>query len=261
MIFHFKDLEPIDLNKLNSIAKEAGEQILNIYNLQPEDMQVTLKNDQSPLTAADRLSHEVIFKQLTVLTPHIPIISEEGKDIPYETRKNWEYFWCVDPLDGTKEFIKHNGEFTVNIALIYKNAPVLGVIYIPVTRELYYGGENIGSWKETAEGTTTQLHADKTSTDWIAAVSRSHATSEEAALLSQYPIKESITAGSSLKFCLIAEGRAHIYYRHGPTMEWDTAAGQAIATNSGAIMTGPNGEPFLYNKSSLLNSSFLVRVK
>lgn len=261
MIFHFNHIAPIDLDKLNGIAKEAGAQILRIYNLQPEDMKVTLKDDQSPLTAADRLSHEIIFRQLTELTPHIPIISEEGKDIPYEIRKNWEYFWCVDPLDGTKEFIKHNGEFTVNIALIYKNTPVLGIIYIPVTDELYYGGENMGSWKQTADGIITQLHADKNNTEWIAAGSRSHASPEETALLSQYPIKETITVGSSLKFCLIAEGRAHIYYRHGPTMEWDTAAGQAIATNSGAIMADPNGEPFLYNKPSLLNSGFLVKVK
>src|ERR1700754_3148925 len=173
MMFTFKDLAPIDSDKLNGIAKEAGAQILSIYNLLPEDMQVTLKDDQSPLTAADSLSHEIIFKQLSALTPHIPIISEEGKDIPYDTRKNWEYFWCVDPLDGTKEFIKHNGEFTVNIALIYKNRPVLGIIYIPVTNELYYGGENIGSWKETADGVTTQLHADKNSAEWVAAGSRS----------------------------------------------------------------------------------------
>ena len=261
MIFHFKDFAPIDLDKLNGIAKEAGKQILSIYNLLPEDMKVTLKDDQSPLTAADSLSHEIIFKQLTALTPHIPIISEEGKDIPYDTRKNWEYFWCVDPLDGTKEFIKHNGEFTVNIALINKNVPVLGIIYIPVTQELFYGGESIGAWKETADGTITRLYADKTSTEWIAAGSRSHASPEETALLSLYPIKETIAVGSSLKFCLIAEGRAHIYYRHGPTMEWDTAAGQAIATYSGAIMTSPHGEPFLYNKPSLLNSGFLVKAK
>jgi 3'(2'), 5'-bisphosphate nucleotidase len=261
MIFTYQDLEPIDLTQINQIAKEAGAAILSIYNLSPENIGLTLKDDQSPLTAADKLSHEVIMKALTALTPHIPIISEEGKDIPHETRKNWPYFWCVDPLDGTKEFIKHNGEFTVNIALIHQHTPVLGIIYIPVTGELYYGGQNIGSWKETPDGATTHLHADVNSTSWTAAGSRSHASPEETAVLSQYPIKETISAGSSLKFCLIAEGRAHIYYRHGPTMEWDTAAGQAIATFSGAKMTMPNGEPFLYNKVSLLNSGFLCKVK
>ena len=261
MIFTYQDLEPIDLTRINHIAKVAGAAILRIYNLPPESIGLTLKDDRSPLTAADKLSHEVIIKALTALTPHIPIISEEGKDIPYETRKNWPYFWCVDPLDGTREFIKHNGEFTVNIALIHQNTPVLGIIYIPVTGELYYGGQNIGSWKETPEGATTRLHADVSSTSWTAAGSRSHASPEETALLSQYPIKETITVGSSLKFCLIAEGQAHIYYRHGPTMEWDTAAGQAIATFSGAKMTLPNGDPFLYNKVSLLNPGFLCKVK
>ncbi|MEZ2336245.1 3'(2'),5'-bisphosphate nucleotidase CysQ [Mucilaginibacter sp. RCC_168] len=261
MIFTYQDLEPIDLTQVNQIAKEAGAAILSIYNLSPENIGLTLKDDQSPLTAADKLSHEVIFNALTALTPQIPIISEEGRDIPYETRKNWPYFWCADPLDGTKEFIKHNGEFTVNIALIHQNTPVLGIIYIPVTGELYYGGQNIGSWKESRDGTTTHLHADVSSTGWIAAGSRSHASPEETAVLSQYPVKETISVGSSLKFCLIAEGRAHIYYRHGPTMEWDTAAGQAIATFSGAKMTLLNGEPFLYNKVSLLNQGFLCKVK
>lgn len=261
MNFVFKELPPIDLQKLNDIAREAGLAILSIYNLPPDKIQLTLKDDQSPLTAADSLSHEIIFKHLTALTPHIPIISEEGKDIPYDTRKNREYFWCVDPLDGTKEFIKHNGEFTVNIALIYKDSPVLGVIYVPVTGDLYYGATGIGSWKETERGTKTQLHADTSSLKWTSVGSRSHAAPEETALLNQYPVTETITAGSSIKFCLIAEGKAHIYYRHGPTMEWDTAAGQAILTFSGAKMTTPEGAPFLYNKPSLLNSGFLCTVK
>ena len=251
----------MDLEKLNAIAKEAGSAILSIYNLPADKIQLTLKDDQSPLTAADSLSHEIIFERLTRLTPHIPIISEESKEIPYDTRKNWEYFWCVDPLDGTKEFIKHNGEFTVNIALIYQNTPVLGIIYVPVTGELYYGGIGIGSWKKNGDDPETQIHADTGSVNWTAAGSRSHASPEEKAILSQYPIAATITAGSSLKFCLIAEGKAHIYYRHGPTMEWDTAAGQAIATFSGAKMSNPDGSPFLYNKPSLLNAGFLCKVK
>jgi len=260
MLFNFQDLPAIDLSKLLDIAKAAGREILTVYNAPPAEMRMTLKDDQSPLTLADRLSHELIFEQLTHLTPHIPVISEEGKDIPYETRKDWVYFWCVDPLDGTKEFIKHNGEFTVNIALIYKNAPILGIIYIPITGELYYGGTGIGTWKESAQGNKEQLHADTAAKRWIAAGSRSHASPEEVSVLAQYPIDHTISVGSSLKFCLIAEGKAHIYYRYGPTMEWDTAAGQAIATFSGAVMTTAEGAPFIYNKPSLLNGGFLCKV-
>lgn len=261
MIFNFGDLSPIDLEKLLQIAKAAGNTILTVYNAPPAEMLMTLKADQSPLTLADKLAHELIFEQLTHLTPNIPIISEEGKDIPYATRKDWKCYWCVDPLDGTKEFIKHNGEFTVNIALVYHNRPVLGIIYVPVSGDLYYGGEAIGSWKETAEGIHQQIHADTTAEKWIAAGSRSHASAEETAIFDQYPIDHTLIIGSSIKFCLIAEGKAHIYYRHGPTMEWDTAAGEAIATSSGAVMTTPEGAPFPYNKPSLLNGGFLCKVR
>ncbi|WP_158796683.1 3'(2'),5'-bisphosphate nucleotidase CysQ [Pedobacter sp. L105] len=261
MTFNFHTLPPIDLEKLLDIAKEAGKAILTVYHAPQEEMLLTQKADQSPLTLADRLAHELIFEALTRLTPHIPIISEEGKDIPYAVRKDWEYYWCVDPLDGTKEFIKHNGEFTVNIALIHQHTPVLGIIYVPVSGDLYYGGSAIGSWKESANGDKKQIHADTTAEKWIAAGSRSHASAEDTALLLKYPVVETITAGSSLKFCLIAEGKAHIYSRHGPTMEWDTAAGEAIATSSGAIMTTPEGAPFPYNKPSLLNSGFLCKVR
>ena len=260
MIFNFGNLPTIDLEKILLIAKAAGKEILTVYNAPPEEMLMTLKADQSPLTLADRLAHELIFEQLTQLTPDIPIISEEGKDIPYTIRRDWKCYWCVDPLDGTKEFIKHNGEFTVNIALIYHNRPVLGIIYVPVSGDLYYGGEAIGSWKETADGSRQQIHADKVAERWIAAGSRSHASAEETAVLDLYPIDHTISVGSSIKFCLIAEGKAHIYYRHGPTMEWDTAAGEAIATFSGAVMTTSEGAPFPYNKPSLLNGSFLCKV-
>ncbi|QEC79544.1 3'(2'),5'-bisphosphate nucleotidase CysQ [Mucilaginibacter ginsenosidivorax] len=249
-------ISPGELTALLLLAKQAGSGILSVYNT---DIEVTLKDDLSPLTLADKVSHDIITEGLTALTPAIPIISEEGKDIPYETRKNWEYYWCVDPLDGTKEFIKRNGEFTVNIALMHNNTPVLGIIYVPVTGDLYYGGEGIGSWKETAEGGKTQIYADVKATEWISVGSRSHASAEEASLLARYPVSETISIGSSIKFCLIAEGKAHIYYRQGPTMEWDTAAGQAIAVYSGATMSRPDGEPFEYNKPSLLNGSFLVK--
>jgi 3'(2'), 5'-bisphosphate nucleotidase len=259
MKINFEGLPTINLRILLTLAKEAGKGVLTVYN--GGDIAVTLKGDRSPLTLADQISHEIIMKGLTVLNPGIPVISEEGKDIPYEVRKNWEYFWCVDPLDGTKEFIKRNGEFTVNIALIHKNVSVLGIIYVPVTGELYYGGEGISSWKENATGEIQELHANRKTKDWIAVGSRSHSSAEEITLLNRYPITETVSIGSSIKFCLIAEGKADIYYRRGPTMEWDTAAGQAIATYSGAVMSNSVGEPFVYNKPSLLNGGFLVKIK
>jgi 3'(2'), 5'-bisphosphate nucleotidase len=249
------------INELLSIAQEAGEAILNIYNNADTAQVVTFKADASPLTLADAASHEVLAKRLQALFPQIPLLSEEGRDIAYEERKNWHTFWCIDPLDGTKEFVKRNGEFTVNIALIQEKKPVLGIIYVPVTGVMYYGGENLGSWKIDAEGTRTRLLVKNLIADWTAVGSRTHASPEEAELLNRYPVTNKISVGSSLKFCLLAEGLAQIYYRHGPTMEWDTAAGQAILTFSNGKVTTPEGEPFTYNKESLLNGSFLCTVQ
>jgi 3'(2'), 5'-bisphosphate nucleotidase len=250
-----------DLERLLKIAVDAGAAILTVYNNPEEASLIKLKTDQSPLTLADEASHTIIDQGLQVLTPDIPILSEEGADIPYSLRRQWQTFWCVDPLDGTKEFIRRNGEFTVNIALIQDSQPVLGVIYVPVTGTLYYGGTGMGSFKRTADGVTTPIRVAAEAQEWVAVGSRSHASPEEAAVLGQYPIASSITAGSSLKFCLVAEGKAHLYYRHGPTMEWDTAAGQAIVTASGGVMTMPDGAPFVYNKPVLLNGGFVCKVR
>ena len=250
-----------DIEKLLKIARDAGEAILLVYNNPQEAEQVKLKTDNSPLTLADEASHQIIEQGLKALTPDIPVLSEEGSAIPYEMRQNWEYFWCVDPLDGTKEFIHRNGEFTVNIALIHKDTPVLGIIYVPVQDAMYYGGANIGAFKRTANGETIPLKVDATATEWTSIGSRSHAAPEEEEILKRFSIKNSIAAGSSLKFCLVAEGKAHLYYRHGPTMEWDTAAGQAIVTFSGGEVTMPDGKPFLYNKPSLLNGGFICKVR
>lgn len=250
----------IEIDQLLAIAKQAGAAILSVYNNGEESDQVTLKEDLSPLTQADSLSHEIILHELTRLTPGIPVISEEGPPIPYEVRKEWEYFWCVDPLDGTKEFIKRNGEFTVNIALIHRNEPVLGVIYIPVEDVLYYGAEETGSWKIAAGQAPVRLYTEDRASQWIAVGSRSHSAPEEAEITARYPIVERISAGSSLKFCLIAEGKAHFYYRHGPTMEWDTAAGHAIVRYSGGRLSRPSGEPFLYNKQTFLNGPFICGI-
>lgn len=250
----------VNIPEINEIARQAGIEIMKIYNDPAQDFQTELKTDSSPLTIADRVSHDVIVGKLKESYPGVPIISEEGKDVPYELRKDWAYFWCVDPLDGTKEFLKRNGEFTVNIALIHHGHPVLGVIYVPASGILYYGSTQTGSCKQTPDGTVAALRVITPATNWISVGSRSHASAEEEQLLARYPVCSSMSIGSSLKFCMIAEGKAHIYYRHGPTMEWDTAAGQAIATYAGAIMTTPEGQPFTYNKASLLNGSFVCRV-
>ena len=257
-IITFPGLPGFPLNNLLKIAKLAGAAILKVYAEGP--VSVTLKSDNSPLTAADQAANEIIMAGLQKLTPAIPIISEEEKDTPYEIRKTYNYFWCVDPLDGTKEFVKRNGEFTVNIALMHIDKPMFGVIYVPVTGDLYYGGKSIGSWKVNADGQKKQLKIDNKTDNWIAVGSRSHASDEEIAIQKQYPVEETVSVGSSLKFCLIAEGGAHIYYRHGPTMEWDTASGQSIAEGAGAVMTTPEGQAFMYNKPSLLNGPFLVKI-
>ena len=250
----------IDIEELFVIAREAGEAILKIYNDPVKADEVTFKTDHSPLTLADEASNEVITNRLKILTQDIPVLSEEGRNIPYSERKNWEYFWCVDPLDGTKEFVKRNGEFTVNIALIYNHTPILGIIYVPVTDTMYYASAQTGAYKIDANGNKTALQVNKKLADWTAVGSRTHSAPEEAELLAKYPVGKSVSIGSSLKFCLLAEGLAQIYYRHGPTMEWDTAAGQAILTLSGGVLTKPDGTPFLYNKESLLNGSFLCIV-
>lgn len=259
-------------------AKRAGEAILDVYD---SDFAVEQKDDKSPLTLADKKSNEIIENVLeqtvTVDNSTVPILSEEGKEISYEDRKKWEYFWLVDPLDGTKEFVKRNGEFTVNIALIHKHKPVLGIIYIPVKDVFYFAAINIGTYKlEGSEILTDDLSIEelldksqklpldnnnKTSLTVIG--SRSH-TSEEFSefverLNEKYENVEFISSGSSLKLCLVAEGKADVYPRFGPTMEWDTAAGQAIVEQAkGTVIDTQINEPLSYNKSNLLNPFFIV---
>ena len=247
------------IKKVLPVAEKAGKAILDIYN-SGDKIHVSVKADHTPLTIADKQSNTIITEGLTAIFPAIPILSEEGASVPYETRKNWEYYWCVDPLDGTKEFINRRDDFTVNIALMYNNHPVLGIIYAPVYHALYYGSVPTGCWLKKDDKQPEQLFADTAAKEWTAVGSRSHASEEEQALLAAYPVSKTIAAGSSLKFCRIAEGSAHIYYRYGPTMEWDTAAGHAIAESSGAVMTAGEGTPFLYNKTSLLNGAFICKV-
>lgn len=245
-----------DVQIVIDIAKEAGEEIMKIYHGSDKEWDVEHKKDDSPLTLADRRSHEVIDRKLTVHFPEIPILSEEGKDIPFSVRKDWRCYWCVDPLDGTKEFIAKNGEFTVNIALMVNNEPVFGVIYVPAQEIIYYGQKGKGTYK-ISDGTKRAIYCLKKTMSLVAVGSKSHRTDQEDQYLSQFDVKEVVSVGSSLKFCLVADGKAQIYYRYGPTMEWDTAAGHAIALYSGATVTKPNGDVFEYNKPDLLNSSFV----
>lgn len=247
----------IDTEALIKIGRKAGKAIIDVYNDPQYSKEVNYKSDDSPLTLADKASHQVIVGELEKVHPNIPIISEEGKQIPFETRKGYGYYWLVDPLDGTKEFISRNGEFTVNIALIYNKKPIAGFIYVPVWGSTYYA-VNDAAYKIDSEGDKIALSVNNKKVDRIAVRSKSHASDEEQEVLDRYDVKDSISVGSSLKFCMVAEGKADIYYRHGPTMEWDTAAGQAVAEGAGGkVFKGTGPEPFLYNRKNMLNGSFL----
>ena len=253
-------------------AIQAGKSIMAVYQDNAE-IEVITKDDNSPLTLADQASNQVINNYLR--ETEFPIISEENKQIPYEERRDWETCWIVDPLDGTKEFIKHNGEFTVNIALCRKGIPIFGVIYVPVTRELYYGDQAAGQAFKTVVGEDhiprgalfapeDRITPAGKPVNKISVVgSRSHMNPETEAYIDQmkdtYQEIEIVSKGSSLKFCMVAEGRAHVYPRFAPTMEWDTAAGSAIAEASGLrVINRETGGPLLYNKENLLNPYFLV---
>jgi len=245
------------IEQLISLAKEAGEEILKIYNDPLLSGHVDYKADDSPLTKADTASNDVIIKGLINFGRNFPILSEEEKHQPYDIRKDWDTFWLVDPLDGTKEFINRNGEFTVNIALIKDGNPVLGIIYVPVKDVTYWGDES-GAYK-IENAVQSEIRVNNSADKRIAVRSKSHASVEEEEVLSKYKATDSISVGSSLKFCMVAEGKADIYYRHGPTMEWDTGAGQAILQAAGGkVYAGSNEDKlFCYNKENLLNGSFL----
>ncbi|MCE2594560.1 3'(2'),5'-bisphosphate nucleotidase CysQ [Motilimonas cestriensis] len=239
------------------IARLAGEAILEIYQ---RDFEVQTKSDQSPLTEADLAAHNVIVKGLQAATPDIPILSEEAADISWQVRQTWQTFWLVDPLDGTKEFIKKNGEFTVNIALIHNNKPVLGVVYAPVLDKLYFADEN-GSFL-TENGATRRLKVEAPAVGETVKIvgSRSHPSPDLAEYLTRFENYEMVPVGSSLKFCMVAEGAAHIYPRLGPTMNWDTGAGHCVAEQAGATVCQLDGSALLYNhQESLLNPYFEVK--
>ncbi|MCS6794401.1 MAG: 3'(2'),5'-bisphosphate nucleotidase CysQ [Raineya sp.] len=249
----------IDIEKILEALHEASQAILEIYN---QDFQIFAKKDFSPLTQADKASQEIIVNFLAEFTPDIPLISEED-DLPdWHERKQWEYFWLLDPLDGTKEFIDKNGEFTINLALIHRNQPVLGFIQVPALQSVYWAEKGKGTFKREKEGITQKIQGRKNVpiSERIAVVSRSHASMEDKKALDKFQIKQVIVAGSSLKFCFLAEGKADFYYRHNPTMEWDTAAGQILVEEAGGKVLDEKNQPLTYNKPTLLNGSFYCKM-
>ncbi len=284
--------DTFDMQQVIAIALDAGKAVMEIYE---KDFDVEYKDDKSPLTEADKRAHEIISEGLQKISP-LPILSEEGKDIPYEERKNWERYWCVDPIDGTKEFIKKNGEFTVNIALIEKGEPVAGVVFAPALGELYWAKKGEGAFKGRVRGSEFRapkkedvqalpLEESRTIGEGLRIVaSKSHLNDETKAFIDnltsniQHPTF--LSRGSSLKLVMVAEGSADIYPRLAPTMEWDTAAADAIVREAGKMTyryesehgtrstesdtrhptpDTQNLEPLQYNKENLLNPWFVVR--
>jgi len=250
-------LNQIDIQDIVTIAKEAGKAIMQVYK---QDFEVEYKQDSSPLTLADKKANDIIEDGLNQLSVNLPILSEEGNDISYKDRKHWEYFWLVDPLDGTKEFVKKNDEFTVNIALIHKDTPILGVVYAPALDVCYWAKQGEGAFKD---GQSLPLKAESQRNTYKIVASRSHMSDETQAFIDAIDTqkeKELISIGSSLKICLVAEGEADIYPRLGPTMEWDTGAAHAIVNESGGQLNDQkNNNVLKYNTSEkLLNNYFVV---
>ena len=244
------------LDHLIDISRLAGNEILDVYN---GTIEVTLKDDLSPLTDADRKSNTVIIKKLLELYPDIPILSEEGKEINFKERKKWDLFWLIDPLDGTKEFIKRNGEFTVNIALIKNGSPIAGIVYAPTKNTFWYGADEIGSFRIENDSTPERISVKDRIDEPIKIVSsRSHPSPKLQNYLDRFQNHKMVNMGSSLKICLVADGTAHIYPRLGPTMEWDSGAGHAVLKYAGGFLTDiTTGDELIYNKEVLKNPDFI----
>jgi 3'(2'), 5'-bisphosphate nucleotidase len=237
-------------------ARKASSKIIEVY--ESGDFSVEAKSDDSPLTLADKASHNAIVAELEKTS--LPILSEEGQSIPYEERKDWDYFWMIDPLDGTKEFIKRNGEFTVNIALIHQTRPVLGVVMIPVTGDIYTAFDGNGAFRNSERIQVKNFSYQQSGLKVVA--SRSHLNSETQDFLDKLIVPEIVSKGSSLKLLMVAEGEADLYPRYAPTMEWDTAAAQIIVEEAGGDVFQRNSKQrVLYNKKDLLNPHFLVKGK
>ncbi len=253
----------MDFEPVKDAAVKAGEAVLEIYG---REFTVEEKEDRSPLTEADRRSHEVIVAALAEHTPDIPVISEEEKAMDYAERKNWPVLWMIDPLDGTKEFIKKNGEFTINIALVESGAPVAGVVYQPTEKKLFFAEKGKGSFRKIGDGEAESIsnpahYSEKDSLRVVA--SRSHLSPEVEKFVEDLRAEgkevDFLSAGSSLKLCLVAEGSADVYPRLAPTMEWDTAAAHAVVEAAGRkVLNWETREPLRYNKEDLLNPWFVV---
>lgn len=238
----------IDVREVLSVERKAGQAILDVYATEFSSEE---KNDCSPLTVADMRSHEIIINGLRNLWPDIPVVSEEAMIVPFEERRDWERFWLVDPLDGTKEFIKKNGEFTINIALIVNEVPVLGAIMAPAFGLTYWSSNGV-AWKRDANGRVKQIRCSGPNGDGLTVVkSRSHLNTDTRNFLSQVNVANAIEMGSSLKFCLIAEGKAHLYARLAPMMEWDIAAGVSIVEAAGGRVTFPDSRRVRFNSENM----------
>jgi 3'(2'), 5'-bisphosphate nucleotidase len=251
------DLETL-LPRVVELAEKAGAAVMEVYAR--GDFETTYKKeDDSPLTRADLASHRLLVEGLRALTPALPVLSEESIEVRYTERESWRRYWLIDPLDGTKEFIKRRDEFTINVAMIERGEPALGVVYAPAMEELYYASRGQGSFKRRGLEPPERIEAgDYRVSGVTVVVSRSHAGAEVEELVRKIGPAESLSIGSSLKLCLVAEGRAHLYPRLGPTMEWDIAAAQCVVEEAGGTVTDLSGRRLRYNKPSLQNPPFIV---
>jgi len=249
---------PATLERVAAIAREAGREILEVYAAGP--VAPTAKADASPLTAADLRAHRLIVQRLNELTPRLPVLSEEAADIPFAVRSQWQRYWLVDPLDGTREFLSRNGEFTVNIALIEAHAPALGVVHVPVTDTCYRGLPGEGAWRGRGDAPGERIGvAARSATPPRVVGSRSHRGDSLDAFLGRLGDHELVAIGSSLKFCRVAEGEADVYPRLGPTSEWDTAAAHAVLVAAGGAVSALDGTALAYNtREQLLNPFFVA---
>jgi len=250
-------MKDIDFDAICGVARLAGQAIMQVYST---DFAVECKDDHSPITRADRAANDIITQSLAALHPDIPVVSEESPNPAYSERLGWKRFWLVDPMDGTKEFVKRNGEFCVCIGLVQDRKPVFGVLYVPVRDVLYAGGPGLGSLKYADnERTMIRTARPEPGQPVVVVGSRSHPDPRMDAYLAHYPDRTDVTVGSALKFGLIAEGAAHLYPRFNRTWEWDTAAGHAVVLGAGGSFTAMGGGEFPYNKEDLVNGGFEVK--
>ena len=252
------------INNIIDLSRQAGFAIMEVYRT---EFAIYTKEDKrrdeiyrSPITEADKRAHIIIVEGLKKLTPDIPVLSEEGQEISFDARSKWGSYWLVDPLDGTKEFVNKNDEFTVNIALLENNQPVLGVVYAPALNKLYFGSNEKGSFKANADDTFTPISVNSQVTSPVQiAVSRSHPSVKMNSFISQFAKYDLHPMGSSLKICSVSDGTVHFYPRLGPTMEWDTAASHAIIRAAGGeLINIETNQPLEYNKKDLLNPEFIA---